>query len=332
MQRNLIAVAVLFSFVAMAMGKEVPYREMRALWDMSGFALENLGDSKTPWLILKTTPDADSGITSGLYINVDTGQAVREPGKNIEVVTKGTLQQLTRFDGKNISRDQQTYSWGSPVMTKTRDVRRLLYSPFVSGGTILSHFWGAARQETAFDPCYMVPEEWTGGMFSSFLDLRRAEGGRWTKIENKEDRQRVTQQLAGENPIVALHAFRLLRVLDRLKDDGQDYVPPKPSELVGSAQLKNRSLLITELLRQTPSLPTVGSELKKLAAGAVNLEQLRPLAVAARAVLDFGGGSEVDESKRVSRDIINQCMESMKKFHGDGKLNDELQKIINHNV
>ena len=152
------------------------------------------------------------------------------------------------------------------------------------------------------------------------------------KIESQEDRQRVTQQLAVENPIVALYAFRVLRMIDRLKDDPQDYVPPKPSELVGSAQLKNRSLLITDLLREAQSLPTVGSDLKRLAAGAINLEQLRPLVVGARTVLDFGGDSDVDEPKRVSRDLINQCRETMQKLRGDDKLKDELQKIINNNV
>ena len=314
------------------MGVQTPYREMRALWDMSGFALENLGDSKTPWLLLKITPDADSGTTSGIHINVDTGQVVREPGKNVEVMTKGTIEQLARFDGRNLSRDQQTYSWGSPVMTKTRDVRKLLYSPFISSGTILSQFWGKANREDMFDPYYMVPEEWTSGMLSSFLDLRRAEAARWTKIENKEDRQRVTQQLAGGNPVVSLHAFRLLRATGRLKEDAQDYVPPKPVDLINSAQLKNRSLLIADLLREAESVPALGSELKKLAVRAENLEQLRSVALAARAMLDFSGASEADESKKISRDIIDQCMKTMQNLSGDSKTKGELQKIITPNA
>lgn len=327
MLKNLIAGLSMFCVAAMAGGAEVPYRELRALWDMSGFRFDELSQAEKPWLMLKITPGADSGTTSGLYVNVETGQLVREPGKTIEIVTKGILQQLARFDGRILSRDQESYSWGMPAMSRTRDIRRLLYSPFVSGGTVLSRFWGAASREGQFDPYCVVPEEWSGTL-PSYLDLRRAQGDRWLKIENKEDRQRVTRQLAGENPIVALQAFRVLRVTDRLPDDDLGYVPSKFSELVAGAAVTNRALLITDLLREARLIPTAAGEVNKLLVAATELGQLRPIAAAARAVLDFGGGSPVEESKRVSREIMGQCSEAMKRLPADDKLKGELQKLI----
>jgi len=319
-------------FAAMVFGAETPYPELRALWDMSRFPFEEISQTNSPWLMLRIKPAADSGVSSGIHINAETGQLVREPGKNVEVVMKGTSEQLARFDGEDLSRKQQPYSWGAPVMTRTKDVRRLLYSPFQSGGKILSRFWNVASQEDMFDPYFVVPGDWSSRTFSSYRDLQRAEGGRWMKIETKENRQRVTQQLAGENPIVALQAFRVLRVAARVSDDAQDYVAPKPSDLVGIAELKNRALLITVFLRETESVATVRGELSKLVTGATNLEQLRSLAMAARSVLDFGGGSDVDESKKVSREILNQCVEVAKKLPGDDKLKGELQMLSTHDV
>jgi hypothetical protein len=307
---------------------EMPYRELRALWDMSGFVFEDLAEAKVAWLMLEITPALDSGTTSGMHIDGSTGQIVREPGKNLEVVVKGTVHQLVRFDGKACSPVAETYSWGAPVMTRTKDVQRILYLPFRSGGTILSQFWGVATREDQFEPYCVVPKEWSGTL-SSYLDLRKMEGSHRLKLENKEDRLHLAKQLAGTNPIVALEAFRILRVTGRLKDDAPDYVPPKPAGLVKSADLASRALLITDLLRVAHSLPNVEDESKNLVMAATDLQQLRPIAMAARSVLYFVVGPHVQESKKVSFYILADCLAATEKLQGDVKLREELQMIIN---
>lgn len=307
---------------ATADSAEVPYRELRALWDISGFRFEELSQGNPPWLLLKATPSADSGLTSGLYISAETGQLVREPGKPVEVVTKGTVKQIARFDGRGLSTDPVSYSWGMPTMSRSKDIRRSLFSPFVSGGTFLSHSWDGAIRETQFDPYYLVPEEWNG-MLSTYLELRRVQGEGWLKAANRDDRQRINQLLAADNPIVALHAFRALRA----GDAAGGRVPAKPAELIANASLGNRALLITDLLRALQRAPVTEADWKSLVPTATYLAQLRPIAVAARAIVDFGDGPPDAASKQISRELINQCAAAMKGLSGDEKLREELQKL-----
>lgn len=315
---------MLFCLTAGAGGVETPYREMRALWDMSGFRLEELSRAEKPWILVRVTPDADSGLTSGMHINVETGQLVREPGKKVEVVIKGTLQQVARFDGQVPQPTPEAYSWGVPHSVKTRDTRRLLFSPFVSGGMIVSQHLGGASGEKQFDPYFVIQDEWVG-MLQSYQKLRSAQGDLWMRMESGEDRQGLRRLLAGENPFVALGALRVLRVANPPKGDGL----LKLSDLVGSVDVKNRALLITDFLRGVQSVPGAADEVKKLVAGAATLEQLRPLAVAARAVLDFGSPNAEDEAKKISQQLLDHCSEAIGKLPGDVRLKVEIQKIIN---
>ena len=67
---------------------------------------------------------------------------------------------------------------------------------------------------------------------------------------------------------------------------------------------------------------------RKLVTAAANYEQLRPTVTAARAVLDFGRGPGAAESGKISREILNQSSEAMKRLRGDAKLKEELEKIV----
>lgn len=327
MLKNFIVGTAWLCFASLALRADIPYRELQALTDMSAFPFEELSQTNSPWLLVRIQPAADSGVTSGVYINAKTGELVREPGKDIEVTIKGTVSEMARFDGSAPSPDQWTYSWRAPIGSRTRDVRRFLYSPFESGGIILSKFCGAASQEETFCPYYVSPDGWDSNTYFSYLDAQRAEGRRWMKIENKEDRRRVTRQLASENPIVALQAFRVLRATPRLADEAKDYVPPTPSDLLETAALSNRALLTTDFLRQAQPGTAMSGELERLATAATNLDQLRPLAIAARSVLDFGGRYDDHELRAVCREILDQCAKVAKELPGDSKLKDEFQKL-----
>jgi len=327
MRKALTFSIVLSWFAATAAAAELPYREIRALWDFSELDFESLYEVGSSWAILRIAPAPDSGVSVGMYVDGKTGRLVREPGAELGVLIKGTLHQILRVDGKVSAQDPESYSWVAPIMTRTTDVRGMLYSPFRSGGLILSQYWGASHREVLFDPYYILPDD-AARIFSSYFELRRVRGGRLMKIQDNEGLLRALREVAGENPIVALLAFRTLRSVDEPNKGVGNHKPTGPSGLIGTAQLKNRALLITDLLRKTQSFPPT-DELKKLVERAARIEELRPIAAAARCVLDFGTFAPDDAPKKVSREILNQCSGALDKLDGDEKLRDEIRRLIN---
>ena len=305
----------------------IPFEKLRSLWDMSHFPIDEIGRTDSPWLLIRVTPSADAGVTSGVEIDTNTGKLVNTGGAML-TQWKGLMTQMQRFDGKPLDAGQMSYAWGEPIHSKNVELAKVWFSPFQSGGVIISQFWANATNENQFEPCYFAGD--SAYQFCTDYNVKAKDSGSALRQPSTAgERKLLMESLTGNNPLVSLKVFRLLKSTSVLKDDPSNFVPPTSLELIEMSPVSTRSLLFTDHLCNSSSPDVTVQEMRKHLLGMTSVSQIEPVIHAGSAVLHFSNSRQDAALQQSCRGLLDECSKAMKKLSGDETAKSQLEQIIN---
>lgn len=285
------------------------FRHLRALWDTTGPALPALAKDATAWRLVEVTPAADSGQAAGFYIDGTTGKLVQQPGVAQGTTVKGTVRTVLRFDGGAVTSEPVAYSWTLPLNQRGREAEQTVYSPFESGGLVLSQFAGAAGKEADFGTCALIPGDWKQAL-AEFIKARADAGAKWMAAKTPADQAGLVRQVAVPNPFVAMTALRTLR---EAAAAGASLPGGADSQaLILRAVPGVQPLLWTDHLRAVSGSPQKLALISTFVAGETKCARLVPLATAARSVFECAPVKD-QALRQTARILLQQCRTALER-------------------
>lgn len=261
--------------------------EARAVRDCGMLDFSKFFDKREPvWVVLHVTPQGNSGAATipGAFVNGDTGEVVEPPNARLSTIKEGTWKRGPQ-QGATWPADGK-YQWTEPI----EDDKRVLepediYSPFISGGTIL--FTPVLGREgiQQFGSIGMIFPRWADAVFSA-IESAQTEQALTATTPPAGTQEQLLSLTQSKNPFVSSVAFHKLV--------SQAGISPKvANSQIGAAPDELRAVLVFILLEASPkgSAQETIDGLSALVDAATDSKDLQPVALGAHAAKWFAGSN-----------------------------------------
>ena len=229
-------------------------------------------------MLARLAPGSHSGASTtvgGWCIDAATGKTVSRPGAYLATTKEGSWRCVAWLKGRGVA-DQGRYSWYARQNSWERILKpEQLFSPFIKGGLILCRFHPQAKGAAQFDPVYVIPDRFVPHVKTAF-ELLAKTPGLFAQPPGPPQQRRLAELAAGDNPVLAILAFRTLLSCKGLGG------APLGAVMQPSAGLRRAAFTYTILipaLRENDAANAALEELSRLIAATKKAGELAPIAV-----------------------------------------------------
>ena len=283
--RTLAAVCLLRAGLGVAGPDDELLHEVRATHDVSSLPLHAVGrEGGATWLLIRVTPSASSGLATMTDYEDKTG-GLRH---GLVVVVDGAWEVLSGVNARTEIKGGG-YHWETPI--DRLDGRRprtadMYYSPFARhGGMLLCRHNPGAKGAAVLEPMFLMPPPWEKAVLPAYAFCKKAPQVLDPKAPLKRDT--VVELLNGDNPLLAVMAFRRLLESNAL-------APEVAEAVLRSARAHKRAVVtyMVLVLSDEPRRARLVEAVRSAFAGCEGADEARPLAVGAFAAALFHARTE----------------------------------------
>ena len=184
--------------------------DARCVDDIGGLRFSDYGTDKLAWAVITLNPGARSGSMTidGAFIRAETGEIVTPTGTSSKIIKEGDWTRREVF-GFSLPEKGQ-FTWTDKADKRKRVIESEdIYSPFVSGGTIVFHPVPGKSGIEQFGAIRLIQPVLIPAVATAFLSGHAEEA---LQVETEEPRDGATllKLLAFDNVFVQAVAFRRL--------------------------------------------------------------------------------------------------------------------------
>lgn len=261
--------------------------DARCVDDIGALRFSEYGTDKLAWAVITLSPGARSGAMTidGAFIRAETGEIVTPTGASSAVIKEGDW---TRRDvGGFTLPEKGKFSWTEKADKRKRVIESEdIYSPFVSGGTILFHPIPGKSGIEQFGAIRLIQPALISAVAPAFIS-GRDEKALHPEQDDPRDGATLLQLLASDNAFVRAVAFRELIASGEMT-----------GAIVFEQVTRSNDILravLSSLVVQAESKDPKGSLLNSLSqavAGVVDRGNVEPVALGAYSAKMFHRGNQ----------------------------------------
>lgn len=183
--------------------------DVRAIHDTAILRILDFTPAKGGFVVARISPQPGSGGSEipGAYIKADTGEFVTPRGGQILIKKTGTWRTLAASPPQP---PEGAYSWTEPAVREKRAPDpEDLYSPFVSGGTIVHRPSGEPGTESYFRNARLLFEDWAQE-FPPAVSFAEQHPASFTASPQPVNDAELIAYIKGSNRFLTIEAFRIL--------------------------------------------------------------------------------------------------------------------------